>query len=226
MRNISWILTAGLLLTGALQGGEGTGFSVLKVAVPDSTEFVAVPAKDLKARKDAILKSAKDEHVKWETAREAFLKNKDNRNKEYLELEPEIPAVSTAKEGFPDETEAKTWAHDATEKARRWALIRITDCDGKKSNEVIEKSKLRARMADLLKEYQKRTDEWDKAMSLQVPGGGGGGPGGHGHGHGGGMLGGGGQAAAPAHPMKPKLEILKDDLLSKEAADKELAALK
>lgn len=219
------VLLSAIPLSTVLADAAAGGFAVLKVVRGEETTFVAVASEKASEEKSRLVREAKEAREDWQKARDVFAAKKDNRGLDFPEPEPETAEVSKAKEGLATEEEAEAWAEEQQEKARRWAVLKITGIDGTPAHEICEQAKIRTREAALRAEYEKAYAEWQKSISVAT-GGGGGGKGGKGLGVGKGGGGKGGvSVSASAAPTKPKVLRVREKIPTQKEAEKLLAEL-
>ena len=209
-----------ILLLAAFPLRAEEAFSVIRVARgADAVTFEALPSGEVRSRQADLARYAREAHERWEAAREAFSKRKENLGKEFLDLEPEPVKVSTAREGFAGLEQAQAWADEATQKVRLWALVRIIGWDGKRTLEVLERSGIRARREALLKEYRERLQAWEEDPAAHPPAG-------SPMGLGSFRDPAGAPLSLPPRPRLPALVRIRVDFPTREAAEKELESLK
>ncbi len=156
-------LAALLLLPLALRAGDkpASKFDVLKVA-GENTTFLVVPEDQVTAKKAELAKKDKEAEAAWTAARDAFMRDKANKGQPFLDPRPEASKVSVAK-AFPTEAEARQYADAEQRKADgKYTLASVTGTDGRTAWEVLRQNRVRAREAELNRDFQKQKVEWQK----------------------------------------------------------------
>jgi len=201
-------------------------YAVLKVVRGDEVLFHALPAKEAASEKVRITKDAKERIKAWESRRDAFQKDPANRGKDFLELAPDPAMVSLMKGEFPTQEEAETFAREAERKAERFVVVRVTDVDGGAHHEVLSQAGLKARLSDLYEEYAAKCKQWEEEMGVAATPGAAGKPGKATKPGKGGAKGAAISVSASAHPTKPRIDRVKDQIPTREEAEKLLSQLK
>ncbi len=161
MRPAVALLLASLCLASRAEEAA-PAWAVIKIVRGEDVTFQALPEKDLAPERARITQEATEEIRIWEVRKDAFLKDKANRRKTFLEPKPESATASLAKAPFPTEAEARQYAEEQQKKAEgKHAVIRITGTDGQDTLEVIRQNKIKAKEAELRLDYQKQLSDWN-----------------------------------------------------------------